>query len=448
MRALRSFLKSFHFLTITIFSCFGLIFFLGLIDLPTNQSLREAKASFSGVPPFSLVPPPDDFSGLIRDGFMEIRGIILEGDTLATSFKRNKVPHTTSSQIFTSLKQVINLNHLRPGDRYSIIFEESGKLVRSVYEISPLESYTVKLTDDGYLAERNRFLLEKRTVRITGEVDSSLFSAFPDNIKSPKLVYTFADIFASKIDFNTETRKGDNFALIVDEYYLFDDFVGYGPVSAAKYERTEGEKYEAFRFKQDSGQSSYFDRDGNELRASFIRSPVRVGRVTSRFSKRRMHPILGVIRQHLGVDLAAPKGTPIMAAADGRVVQIRRNGGFGNQIILSHGGEFRTHYGHLSRFKKGLKKGDKVHQMQIIGYVGSTGLATGPHLDYRIQKNGIYKNPFSVTFRPKTTLKGKDLEELQENVLPLIPKLFAEHQDQILETTSLTIDGDQQITLL
>lgn len=448
MRALKSFLKSFHFLTITILSFLCMIFFFGLIDLPVNQSLRAAKASISGPPSLSLFPPADAFSSFIEDGFFEIHGEIRDGDTLASSFDKNKVPAITSSQIFKSLSKLINFSNLRPGDRYSIIFDDKDNLFRCVYEINPLESYTVRYTDDGYLGERNKLFLEKRKVRLSGKVESSLFAAFPSDLKSPRLVYVFADIFASKMDFNTETRNGDSFALIVDEYYLFDEFVGYGSIIAAKYERADGELFEAFNFKQFSGANSYFDNDGNELRSSFIRSPVRVGRISSRFSKRRMHPILGVVRQHLGVDFAAPKGTPIMAAADGRIDIIKRNGGFGKQIVITHNGGYRTHYGHLSSFKKGLKSGSKVKQKEIIGYVGSTGLATGPHLDYRIQKHGVYKNPFSVNFGPKTTLRGEELKTLQATAFPLISILFNENHGRILETSSLTVDNDKQITLL
>jgi len=425
-----------------------MFFFLGLVDLPESRSLRAAKASVAGPASVSIPAVPDDFSTILRDGFLEIRGTILDGDTLNSSFQRNKVPSPTSNQIFSSLSSKLNFKNLRPGDRYSIIFDENSNLLKCVYEVSPLESYTVKYTDNGYLADRNRIILETRRVKISGVVDTSLFAAFPRDIKTPRLVYTFADIFASRIDFNTETRPGDRFSLIVDEYYRFDEFVGYGPIQAAKFERADGEIFDAFRFRTESDLDGYFDRNGNELGASFIRSPVQIGRITSRFSRRRMHPILRVVRQHLGVDLAAPRGTPVMAAADGRIVSMRTNGGFGKQVIIAHGNDYRTHYGHLSRFKKGLKVGSRVKQKQTIAYVGSTGLATGPHLDYRVQQNGVFRNPFSVKFQPRSILKGPELARLQGRISDIAPKLYIEHGESLLKVTTMSITGEEQITML
>ncbi|MBW2164429.1 MAG: M23 family metallopeptidase [Deltaproteobacteria bacterium] len=199
----------------------------------------------------------------------------------------------------------------------------------------------------------------------------------------------FTDIFASRLDFNTETRLGDQFDVIVEEYFKDDRFVGYG-------------------------KGKYYDSDGREVGTSFLRSPLPVYRVTSKFSKRRLHPILKVYRPHLGVDLAAPIGTRIMAAADGRVSFVGWQKGFGRTVILKHPGGYKTYYGHLSRFAKGIKKGIRVEQKQIIGYVGSSGLSTGPHLDYRIKENGIFKNPFNMKFKPKSKLAGKALDDYIE----------------------------------
>ena len=425
-----------------------MLLFVGLIDLPNSNSLKDAKASVAPSLDPAKVPPPDSFSNYTNDESVEIRGELLAGDTLSRSFQRHKVPSQTSSLVFEYLREMIDFKKLRPGDRYSIRVDENNELLKCVYEISPLKSYTIKHTDNGYQVERDKKFLETRKIKISGEVHTTLFDAFPADIKTPKLVYAFADIFSSRIDFNTETRVGDTFDLIVEEYYLFGDFVGYGPILAGKYERTKGELFEAFKYNSNEDLNSYFDRDGNELGASFLRSPVRIGRVSSRFSWRRKHPILGVVRQHLGVDLAAPRGTPIMAAADGRIVSQGTNGGFGKQIIIAHGNDYRTHYGHLSRFKKGLKAGSRVKQKQIIGYVGSTGLSTGPHLDYRVQHHGTFKNPFSVKYRPKSTLKGEKLAGLRVSISPLISELYQDSSNYILAESSLTLEDDRQLVLL
>jgi len=447
MRALKKFFSSPHFITLAVFF-FALAIFLmgGIIDLPSGKTLRDAKASIPDTG-LSTASTQAEVSGINNETF-DIEGELHQGDTLSKSFQRYGVPSQAKAMIIENLRQMVDFKKLRPGNRYSIKVDDKEELLKCVFEVSPLESYTLVHTNDGYRIARDKKFLESKKLKISGSVNSTLFEGFPADIKTPKLVYAFADIFSSRIDFNTETRVGDRFSLIVEEYYLFGKFIGYGPILAGKYERSNGELFEAFRYNSDGKSDSYFDRDGRELGSSFLRSPVTIGRVSSRFSWRRKHPILGVIRQHLGVDLAAPIGTPVMAAADGRVTFVGTKGGFGKQIILAHGNEYRTHYGHLSRFKKGLKVGQRVKQKEIIGYVGSTGLSTGPHLDYRVQQNGTFKNPFSLKFRPKSVLQDEKLAKLRENISPLVAELYAESPNSILETVKLVVEKDQHIAFL
>jgi murein DD-endopeptidase MepM/ murein hydrolase activator NlpD len=177
-----------------------------------------------------------------------------------------------------------------------------------------------------------------------------------------------------------------------------------------------------------------------------------MGRLTSKFSYHRRHPITGKIQPHLGIDLAAPTGTPIMAAGDGRIISIGRNGGNGKQIIIAHSGGYRTYYGHMSRYKTGLHRGSKIHKKDIIGYVGSTGIATGPHLDYRIRHNGVFKNPFSITFKPKLILSKKDIVDFSRQVqsLALLMKGQNTVDHQIIKVSSVTLFDQEKnnITLL
>jgi murein DD-endopeptidase MepM/ murein hydrolase activator NlpD len=448
MRAFKKFLTTSHFLTLTMFCSLSLLLFFGLPDLPDSNSSHVAKASVAPAHALPEFPPPDKTEMDIKDESFLIQGKLLAGDTLSSSFRRHNVPPEVSTKVFTYLDEVIDFNKLRPGDRYAITYNENNELIKCGYEISPLESYTITSADNGYQVERDKKFLETRRVRISGEVKTSLFGAFPDDLKTPKLVYAFADIFSSRIDFNTETRTGDSFDLIVDEYYLLGNFIGYGPVLAGKYRRTDNELLEAFKYSPSDDRGSYFDRDGNELGASFLRSPVRIGRVSSGFSWQRKHPITGLVKQHLGVDLAAPIGTPIMAAADGKIVFQGRNGGFGKQIIIAHGNDYRSHYGHLSRFNKDLKVGSRVKQKQIIGYVGSSGISTGPHLDYRLEDHGVFKNPFSVKYRPKSTLKGEELAGLINTISPLISELYADSPNSILAVSTMTLEDDRNLVLL
>jgi len=345
----------------------------------------------------------------------EISGQLQRGESLDVSLKRMEVPENARQDIVSSLKSCMDLRKLMPKDRITVLLNEKNELFSCTYEASPFEIYQVSRSQDSFTAIRQSVEVEYRLEKIEGEVENSLVQAFTEIGETPFLVYSFADIFASRIDFNTESRSGDRFVAIVEKYYTGKKFIGYGKILYASYQQVEQQGVlKGYNFEKPDGESSYFDEEGKELGTSFLRSPVPVGRVTSRFTFRRKHPISGIIRPHLGVDLAAPIGTPIMAAADGKVVFAGRRGGFGKQIILQHGNGYRTHYGHLSRFAKNIKKGQNVKQKEIIGYVGSTGVSTGPHLDYRLQENGVFKNPFAMKFKPRSILKGENLARLKD----------------------------------
>ncbi len=211
---------------------------------------------------------------------------------------------------------------------------------------------------DTFVAQRDSINVSIKTCMIEDSISTSLFDAFAKNEMKAPLVYAFADIFSSRIDFNTELQKDDTFQIVFEKYFKDDEFIGYGNILYARYQQQGGETFEGFFYQPDGSKASaYFDADGEELGTSFIKSPVPLGRVTSTFSYRRIHPISGVMRPHLGVDLAAPIGTPVMATADGTVSYVGFKGGFGRQIIISHSGGYKTYYGHLSRFSNGLQAG-------------------------------------------------------------------------------------------
>lgn len=340
----------------------------------------------------------------------EITGEIRSGESLTVSLCRNQVPESSRSLIITHLGEHLDFKRLQAGNMYSVVLDADDELLSCSINLGPLDTYNLTRSPDGYDVVRQEIPLECRTVTMEGEVHTSLFTAFSDLGEEAKLVYSFADIFASKFDFNTEMREGDRFILTVQKYYNEDNFVGYGKVLYAAYRTAETDNImEGFYFAADKASGSYFDRNGKELGASFLRSPVPMARVSSGFTTRRLHPVLGYFRPHLGVDFAAPRGTPILAVGEGRVVFKGRNGGFGNQVVLDHGNGNRTEYGHLARFKKGLHVGSHVQKKEVIGYVGSTGLATGPHVDFRFAQNGVFVNPMTMKHIPRSELKGLEL---------------------------------------
>ncbi len=449
MSALKNFLKSSHFLTITLSLTLCLLIFNSLTEPDGNAVLGNAKASVPPVATSSALPSPAVTATLATsDKYQEFQGTIRAGESLVRAFSKQDVPSPARQIFIETFGKRLDFKNLQPGEHFALTLDQEGRMVRGEFQVNPYTSYTATPDAQGYTVNRDAVRLEVRTVAIDGRITSSLFAAFPDDLKSPQLVYAFADIFAAKIDFNTETREGDRFCLLVDEYYRAGRFIGYGPILAAGYAKSDGDTLEAFRFSPDGKKFSYYDAEGRELGASFIRSPVPIARVSSRFSYHRLHPILGVVREHLGVDLAAPTGTPIMAAADGKVIFIGRNGGFGNQIILAHPGDYRTHYGHLSRFKAGLRTGSLVRQKQIIGYVGATGLATGPHLDYRIEHHGVFKNPFAMKFQPKSRLTGSKLLALDGLATERQLDFRNAEATRVIKVGEVTVGDDTQLALL
>jgi murein DD-endopeptidase MepM/ murein hydrolase activator NlpD len=249
--------------------------------------------------------------------------------------------------------------------------------------------------------------LQVSLAKVTGEIRSSLFEAMDAMGEQDQLVISFAEILAAEIDFYKDVKEGDRFQVLVEKVHKDKEFIRYGTIYAVEYRR--GEKaIRGIRYQND-----YYDDRGSSLRKAFLKTPLRFSRISSRFSKARNHPILGGLRPHYGVDYAAPTGTAIWAVADGTVDSCGWNSGFGNQVILRHGNGYMTCYGHLSAYGSGIRRGVRVRQKQVIGYVGSTGISTGPHLDYRLVKDGKFRNPLRETFPAGTPLRKEEMEKFE-----------------------------------
>jgi murein DD-endopeptidase MepM/ murein hydrolase activator NlpD len=403
---------------------------------------------------FALInsPTPDKLSASALETsqnlLVEVVGEIRQGESFDQAMKRLSITNSVRSDVINGFSKTLDFKVLQPGDRFSILLDEDNSIAHATYASGPLNTYILaRNTDGSYLSTRQEVPLEYRIERLSGEIEHSLYSAFAALGEEPKLIHAYADIFASKIDFNTETRSGDRFELLIEKYYKADIFVGYGRILVARYEK-ENVRFEGYYFASENTPGGYFDENGEALGTWFIRSPIPFGRVTSGFTMRRKHPIDGVVRPHLGVDLAAPRGTPVMAAAEGKVEYIGRKGGFGKTVILKHHGGYKTYYGHLNGYKKGLKKHSTVAQKDIIGYVGSTGVSTGPHLDYRIQLNGVFRNPFSIKFRPKTILKSEELELFEREIFQTAKLFNTSTSIKILQVKNVILSEDHTISFL
>jgi murein DD-endopeptidase MepM/ murein hydrolase activator NlpD len=380
--------------------------------------------------------------------YTEIAGVLKKGESFDLAMRRVMVSDTVRLDVIRGFRKSLDFKTLLPGDRFSIILDQDNSVARATYESGLLRTHILERNEDGsYWATRQAVPLEYRIERLSGVIDSSLYSAFSKLGEEPKLIHAYADIFASKVDFNTETRVNDRFELLVEKYYKDDVFVGYGKILVASYEKQDVE-YQGYYFDSENSPAGYFDQKGEALGTWFIRSPIPFGRVTSRFTMRRKHPVDGVVRPHLGVDLAAPRGTKVMATAEGRVEYIGRKGGFGKTVILRHHGGYKTYYGHLNGYKKGLKKGSIIKQKDIIGYVGSTGISTGPHLDYRIRHNGVFRNPFGIKFKAKTVLKDEELTLFLQSSNRVAELFKADTSERILQVKNITLTEDHSISFL
>ena len=359
---------------------------------------------FPSTPPPPSATPPAPLPPTTQEPQLHtIEGDVKEQGTLFQSLSKRGISLRWIDLIISKLKPHVNFRKIK-GGTYRFITDVKGELVKFIYEASPTEIYEIEKDSEGYIAQRKRIPLETRLTKVVGEIHSSLFEAMDAIGEQDSLTIAFAEILAWEIDFYKDVREGDRFKVVVEKIYKADQFIQYGTLHAVEYQR--GEKIiRGIRYKE-----GFYNENGVSLRKAFLKAPLRFNRISSRFSRARKHPILGGMRPHYGVDYAAPPGTPIWAVADGTVTSCGWNGGYGNQVILRHKNGYMTCYGHLSGFGPGMRRGVGVKQKQIIGYVGSTGLSTGPHLDYRLVKDSQFRNPLKETFLPGEPIEKKEME--------------------------------------
>jgi murein DD-endopeptidase MepM/ murein hydrolase activator NlpD len=341
----------------------------------------------------------------------EITGLVRRGETFYDIFKKEGLALAELQEIYEASKKVFNLAKVRPYRSYIIVAKKtedlSGEQIESLkYSVNDKKYLNVYRGEEGFYAEIVEVPYTKRYTVLSGTIKDNLIYAVGETREHLRLAFELADIFESEIDFVTELREGDSFKMLVEELWLGNVFKGYGNILAAEFVNN-GRHYEAYRFDLD-GKPGYFDSKGRSLRKALLRAPLRFRYISSRFSYRRKHPILKIYRPHLGVDYAAPFGTPVSSAGDGTVKFAGWKGHYGKCVIIRHPNGYETYYGHLSRIKKGIRRGRKVKQGEIIGYVGSTGMATGPHLDYRVKRFGKFVNPLRMSLpRAKAVPKNK-----------------------------------------
>ncbi len=344
------------------------------------------------------------------------------GDSLATLMQRHGVPSRDWLALSELPRHGRQFNRLHPGDTLRIAQDDNGHLQALYRPINEQNSLKVERTESGLEAELVTYELERRTYHATGEIRSSLFHAGRDAGLSDAMTMELAKIFAWDVDFAMDIRKGDTFTMIYEAFYRDGERVRTGNVLAAEF-NNRGRHLRAVRFVDSDGNIDYYTPEGNSVRRAFLRTPVDFTRISSRFNPNRRHPVLNQIRAHRGVDYAAPRGTPIKAAGDGRVVHRGPRGGYGHTIIIEHAGRYTTLYAHMNGYARGIHQGSRVRQGQTIGYVGDSGLATGPHLHYEFRVDGVHKDPLKVDLPSAEPIQARYRNEFRLTAEPLLAQL-------------------------
>jgi murein DD-endopeptidase MepM/ murein hydrolase activator NlpD len=345
------------------------------------------------------------------------------GATLGSIFRSANLPTSLMHRLIEESPKGTALTQLRAGQRLELLRNAEGGALEAIrFDSGETTRVTIRIDGSRVITESDDRPIERRVRVGTGVVDSSLFAAGDASDISDATIIQMAKVLGYDIDFARDIRRGDHFAVVYEELYQHGERLRGGEILAVTFVNN-GKRHVAIRHRDESGSVEYYSDSGRPLRKAFLRTPVEFSRISSKFSVGRMHPILGRMRAHRGVDYAAPTGTPIMASGNGVVTFRGWQSGYGNTVIIDHGNKKTTLYAHLSRFALDLRKGQRVRQGQIIGQVGRTGLATGPHLHYEFRINGTHRDPLTVVLPQAEPLTAPALADFKIAAGPLVAKL-------------------------
>ena len=333
-------------------------------------------------------------------------GTISRNSSLYSELLNWPIPKNLISELTGRFSRLFDLRTSKPGDSFKVFIGQGDTIVAFEYITSDWKKYRLDREGSDYIATVNEIGLDRKVQKVDGVIKTSLWDALLPSLPDMEIFSDLTDIFGWEIDFLTEPRVGDRFSLVFETYEKDGVFVRPGKILAAEYDLGET-PHRAFLYQDSTGHTDYYDENGYSLKKTFLKSPLNYRRISSRFSMSRLHPIYKIYRPHLGVDYAAASGTPIVAAGDGHIIYKGWRSGFGNYVEIQHPSSTITCYGHLRGFAKGLSSGDKVTQGEVIGYVGQTGDATGPHLDYRVKKNGRFIDPLKMVVPASLPVKDE-----------------------------------------
>ncbi|RPH47048.1 MAG: peptidase M23 [Desulfobacteraceae bacterium] len=385
------------------------------------QTLNRSK--------LDIPSPVPEKSGKI---FREITGVIKPGETLYDIFKRYGLDLRDLFLMRNASASIHMLRDISADRRYKLMIDEDNNVHFFKYSINDDIFLNIMRNENGFKAEKIEVEYEKRIGQIGGILKDSLIASIGEGPERTLLALNISDIFAWDIDFTTDLKNGDTFKVVVEELYKDNEFKKYGTIVAVEFVNN-GKEYRAYRFEH-NGKAGYYDDEGNTLKRAFLKAPLSFRRISSRFSKNRLHPILKRYRPHHGIDYSAPQGTPVSAVGDGTVTFSGYQGGYGKLVVIRHHNGYKTCYGHLSRIGKGITSGVKIDQGEVIGYVGSTGLATGPHLHYEMRVKNKPVNPLRIKIPSGEPLPEVALAEFGSFREQLSKKLASITPESILAT--------------
>ena len=345
---------------------------------------------------------------------------VASGDTMDSLFRRNELDIAELLAIARLDEAKQHFRRIKPGDKFEVTHDD-GQIVSLYSELSLTSALRIAREETGFSAAIVDRPIERRKRMAYGVIKSSLYESAADAGLSDKIIMNIAGIFAWDVDFVLDIREGDNYYVQYEEIWQDGEFITDGEIIAAEF-NNNGRTSRALRFVDDEGRSDYFTPDGRSVRKAFLRSPVDF-RVSSSFNPNRLHPVLKTRRPHRGVDYAAPLGTPIKASGDGKVIFRGVKNGYGNVVILQHGGNITTLYAHMSKFASRVRNGSRVRQGQTIGYVGKTGLVTGVHLHYEYRLNGVHRNPRTVPLPDADPIRDEYRARFMAESAPVLEEL-------------------------
>ena len=384
----------------------------------------------------TLSPKATDAAAASPDGWLTVT--VEPGDSLWTIFKRLQLDPAPLPKIVRLRGAGSYLDKVHPGEVLRLRVGQDRSVREMVYQFSAHQSLHILQTEQGFRAEVQSERVETATRRAAAVIESSLFEAGLDAGLSERLVMELAEVFQYDIDFAKDLQPGDRFTILYEEHRLPDGTkLDDGAILAARF-ITQGRSFAAVRYTDPSGRTAYYTPEGTTLHRAFTRTPVKFSRITSGFTLRRYHPVLHRFRAHRGVDYAAPIGTPVHATGDGVVGYKGNKGGYGKTVVLQHGDKYSTLYAHLSRFARGVRQGSPVRQGQVIGYVGRSGLATGPHLHYEFRVDGVHRDPLTVKLAIASTIPHRYRDDFNAATQRLTAQLDLPGETQ-LALSSLTL---------